>query len=101
MYSTNLQPHNNVTLFDGKGNCVGTAYGFEYVNKDDDGKIVDVGPPTQTAKDNALLWSLAPEMVELLQEALDHVEETTYRKCSNLLMKLAHAIPSASVAADA
>ncbi len=98
MYSTNLH------LSEGGGNFiwddkgpVGTAFGWE-------------DTPTQTAKDNALLWSLAPEMVELLQVWVDNITEVDawddtaeeidshYRKCVNLLDKLAQAIPPASVA---
>ncbi len=105
MYSTNLQLHNDVTLFDGDGNCVGTAYGFESVTKDEDGNVTHVGLPTQTAKDNALLWSLAPEMVELLQDAVDGLSPLDFAHWQHLtrslLAQLAHAIPPASVAADA
>ncbi len=104
MYSTNLtvSEHDNISLFDGL-HCVGIAYGWEHIDKDEEGKVTDVGPPTQTAKDNALLWSLAPEMVELLREYAfsGHFDGLTFPdKVYALLDKLAHAIPPASVAAD-
>ncbi len=104
MYSTNLtiSPISESTIWDDNG-PVGDAYGWESVDKNEDGNVSHVGPATQAAKDNALLWSLAPEMVELLQIAYDtgDVGFSWHDVCGALLDKLAHAIPPASVAADA
>ncbi len=101
MYSTNLQLSiaNETTIWDNNG-PVGQAYGWESVDKNEDGNVSHVGPPTQTAKDNALLWSLSPRMVELLQVAYDtgDVGFSWHDACSLLLDKLAQAIPPASVA---
>ncbi len=107
MYSTNLQLHHDVTLFDGDRNCVGTAYGFESVDRDEDGNIINVGASTQTAKDNALLWSLSPKLADFL------LNTEVYRALNawgdirlielrtDLIAELLPAIPPASVTADA
>lgn len=100
MYSTNLH------LSEGDGTFiwddtrpVGTAFAFGNEN----GKPAHVGPPTQTAKDNALLWSLAPEMVELLikeweaypsRSSTDPNKDEWLDQVGELLAKLAQAIPS-------
>ncbi len=107
MYSTNLTVFKDITLFSGD-DCVGTAYGWRSEALD--------SPHTQTAKDNALLWSLAPEMVELLPDLIAYAkgfgmflkderserfsaeEQGVIDKGEEILAKLAHAIPPASVA---
>ncbi len=119
MYSTNLHLTGDGTMLHSGLDCVGTAYGWETVDKDEEGNVTHVGPATQTAKDNALLWSLAPEMVELLpdliafakgfgmflkderSERFSAEEQEVIDKGEEILAKLAHAIPLASVAADA
>ncbi len=102
MYSTNLivSSAGNVALFSGT-ECVGTAYGWE---TDATGS-----PSSQTAKDNALLWSCAPELVEALAYCVGTLETLCPDTAGTpaalnarvILDKLAHAIPPASVAADA
>ncbi len=96
MYSTNLtvgKDWMSASLFDQDNACAGYAYGWESNNMH--------SSPTQTAKDNALLWSLAPEMVEVLQRFVHGPSNISdhYHACAELLDKLAHAIPPASVAA--
>ncbi len=102
MYSTNLTVGNKwmaASLYDEQNNCIGTAYGWE-TPKDVDSEA------SQTAKDNALLWSLAPEMVELLREGYEigtfgQVKRIVWRQAvEDLLAKLPGAvvIPPASVA---
>ncbi len=97
MYSTNLTIHQDVALFSGT-ECVGTSYGWRT-------EAID-SPANQTAKDNALLWSCAPEAIFLLSEVYHEFTQTGDRdlwllRTAGLLDKLAHAIPPASVAADA
>lgn len=78
MYSTNLHIDGELTLFSGE-DCVGAAYGWETIDKDQDGNITHVGPATQTAKDNVLLWSLAPKLFD----ALDHLLIDTCYECTD------------------
>ncbi len=110
MYSTNLHVNTDVgaaALFSSDNKAIGVAYGWN-------GQVKD-GSPTQKAKDNALLWSLAPEMAELLPDLIAFAkgfgefldwernkpfsaeEQGVIDKGEEILAKLAHAIPPASV----
>ncbi len=94
MYSTNLTIHQGTTLFSGD-ECVGTSYGWE--------STTTPSPPTQTAKDNALLWSLAPAMADLLMDAYlndKNLDARWFTYVRELFEKIGTAFPPASVAAD-
>ncbi len=109
MYSTNLHLTGDGTMLHSGLDCVGTAYGWETVDKDEEGNVTHVGPATQTAKDNALLWSCAPELVEALAYCVEMLETLCPDTAGTpaalnarvILDKLAHAILPASVTADA
>ncbi len=95
MYSTNLTVFNEITLFSGD-DCVGTAYGWMSEALD--------SPHNQTAKDNALLWSLSPKLADFLfstevYRALNAWGDIRLIELrTDLIAQLAHAIPPASVA---
>ncbi len=102
MYSTNLHiAEGDGTYIWDDTKPVGTAFGNEIIERDKTGKPIKVGPASQTAKDNALLWSCAPELISLLSEAYHNFYGTPnlwHLRTTDLLNKLAHAIPPASVA---
>ncbi len=110
MYSTNLEIQPDGRTIGsrnsrGEYRCEGVSYGWTTLVGDGEEEVADTRGrgSSQTAKDNALLWSLAPEMVELLKQAYETggLANEWWHQCDQLFIKLAHAIPPASVAADA